>query len=92
MKAFKALNALKAFKAFWVFQVGDILEGQKGDQGGGPKMAKIQYGAKPDIFRITKMSKSTLQLLLSCYFRAFDPVLEQLILTSVELNGRRKRV
>ena len=26
------------------FRVDDILEGQKGDQGGGAKMAKIQYG------------------------------------------------
>ena len=26
---------------------------KKGDQGGGPKKAKIQYGAKPDIFKIT---------------------------------------
>ena len=34
-----------------VFKVIDILEGQKGDQGGGPKMAKIQYGLKPDIFK-----------------------------------------
>ena len=33
----------------WVCRVTDILEGQKGDQGGGPKMAKIQYGLKPDI-------------------------------------------
>ena len=31
------------------FRVNDILEGQKGDQGGSPKMAKIQYGVKPDI-------------------------------------------
>ena len=28
------------------FRVNDILDGQKGDQGGGPKMAKIQYGGK----------------------------------------------
>ena len=36
-----------------MFRVDDILEGQKGDQGGGPKKAKIQYGVKPDIFKIT---------------------------------------
>ena len=36
---------------FRVFRVDDILEGQKGDQGGGPKLAKIQYGVKPDIFK-----------------------------------------
>ena len=36
-----------------MFKVNDIMEGQKGDQGGGPKMAKIQYGVKPDIFKIT---------------------------------------
>ena len=29
-----------------VFRVDDILEGQKGDQGGAPKLAKIQYGIK----------------------------------------------
>ena len=29
-----------------VFRVVDIFEGQKGDQGGGPKMAKIQHGVK----------------------------------------------
>ena len=34
-----------------MFRVGDILEGQKGDQGVGPKLAKIQYGVKPDIFK-----------------------------------------
>ena len=34
-----------------MFRVDDILEGQKGDQGGGPKLAKIQYGVKPDIFK-----------------------------------------
>ena len=27
-----------------VIRVNDILDGQKGDQGGGSKMAKIQYG------------------------------------------------
>ena len=31
---------------FRVFRVDDILEGQKGDQGGGPKLAKIQFGVK----------------------------------------------
>ena len=36
---------------FRVFRVDDILEGQKGDQGGSPKMAKIQHGVKPDIFK-----------------------------------------
>ena len=35
-----------------MFEVNDILEGQKGDQAGGPKMAKIQHGVKPDIFEI----------------------------------------
>ena len=34
-----------------MFRVDDILEGQKGDQGGGPKMAKIQYGVKLDTFK-----------------------------------------
>ena len=34
-----------------VFRVDDILEGQKGDQGGAQKMAKIQHGVKPDIFK-----------------------------------------
>ena len=29
-----------------MFKVNDILEGQKADQGGGQKMAKIQYGVK----------------------------------------------
>ena len=38
---------------FRVFRVDDILEGQKGDQEGGPKLSKIQYGVKPDIFKIT---------------------------------------
>ena len=33
--------------------VNDILEGQKGDLGGGPKKAKNQYCLKPDIFNIT---------------------------------------
>ena len=39
----------------WVFfrclRVHDISEDQKGDQGGGPKMAKISGGVKPDIFK-----------------------------------------
>ena len=30
------------------FGVNDILDDQKGDEGGGPK-AKIQHGVKPDI-------------------------------------------
>ena len=34
-----------------MFRVDDILEGQKGDQGGCPKLAKIQFGVKPDIFK-----------------------------------------
>ena len=34
-----------------MFRVNDIVEGQKGDQGGGPKMAKIQLEVKPDIFQ-----------------------------------------
>ena len=33
-----------------VFWVNHIVEGQ-GDQGGGPKVAKIQYGVKPDILK-----------------------------------------
>ena len=36
-----------------MFKLNDFLESQKGDQGGGPKMAKIQYGVKPDIFKRT---------------------------------------
>ena len=32
-------------------RVNDFLEGQKGDQGGGPNMAKLQYVVKPDIFK-----------------------------------------
>ena len=40
-----------------VFRVHDILDGQKGDQGG-PKMAKIHHGVKPDIFKTApKMAK-----------------------------------
>ena len=42
---------------FRVFRVDDILEGQKGEQGGGPKSAKIQYGAKPDIFKRAAQKK-----------------------------------
>ena len=47
---------------FWcscvqVFRVNDILDGQKGDQGGGPKkLAKIQHGVKQDIFKITQLA------------------------------------
>ena len=33
------------------FRVNDISEGQQGDRGGDQKMAKIQYGVKPDIFK-----------------------------------------
>ena len=40
------LRVFRVFKVFKVFKVNDIWEGQKGDQGGGPKMAKIQYGVK----------------------------------------------
>ena len=40
-------------RVFRVFKVNDIWERQKGDQGGGPKMAEIQYGVKLDIFKIT---------------------------------------
>ena len=39
------------FGVFEVFEVSVIWEGQKGDKGGGPKMAKIQYGVKPDSFK-----------------------------------------
>ena len=39
------------FLGVLVFEVNDILEGQTGDQGGGHKMAKIQYGVNPDIFK-----------------------------------------
>ena len=34
------------FGVFRVFWVNDILEGQKGDQGGGPKKANIFGGVK----------------------------------------------
>ncbi len=34
-----------------MFTCHDISENQKGDQGGGPKMAKISGGVKPDIFK-----------------------------------------
>ena len=44
-------------QVFRVFEVNDIWEGQKGDKGGSPKKAKIQYGVKPDIFKITKWCK-----------------------------------
>ena len=37
----------------WVFGCHEISEDQKGDPRGGPRMAKIQYGVKPDIFKIT---------------------------------------
>ena len=36
---------------FRCFSDNDILEGQKGDQGGATKMAKIQHGVKLDIFK-----------------------------------------
>ena len=36
------------------FRVIDFCEIQRGDQGGGPKVAKIQLGVKPDIFKITR--------------------------------------
>ncbi len=38
------------FRVFRVFKVDDILEGQKGDQREGPKLANISGGVKPDIF------------------------------------------
>ena len=41
----------RVFRVFRVFKVNDILEGQKGDQGGSPKMAKIQHGVKLDIIK-----------------------------------------
>ena len=34
------------FRVFQVFTCHDISENQKGDQGGGPKMAKISGGVK----------------------------------------------
>ena len=34
-----------------MFTCHEISEDQKGDQGGGPKMAKISGGVKPDIFK-----------------------------------------
>ena len=40
-----------------VFRVDDILEGQKGAQGRWPKMAKFQYGVKPDIFKRAAQKK-----------------------------------
>ena len=43
------------FRVFRVLRVDDILEDQKGDQGGGPKKTKIQYGVEPDIFKITRI-------------------------------------
>ena len=48
---FRWFRVLRVLRVFRVFKVNDIWEGQKGDQGGGPKMAKIQYGEKPDIFK-----------------------------------------
>ena len=36
-----------------------FFEGHNGDQGGGPKMANIQHGVKPDIFKITHCAKRT---------------------------------
>ena len=41
-----------------MFRVDDIFEGQKGDQGGDPKMAKIQYGVKLDTFQRTAQKQS----------------------------------
>ena len=41
-----------------MFRVIDIFEGQKGDQGGSPKMAKIQHGVKRDIFKRAKGQNS----------------------------------
>ena len=34
-----------------MFTCHDISEDHQGDQGGGPKMAKISGGVKPDIFK-----------------------------------------
>ena len=55
---------------FWSFgvkerRVTDILDGQKGDRGGGPKMAKIQYGVKPDLFKITRKHTSESVLMVN---------------------------
>ena len=47
------------FRVFRVFRYDDILEGQKGDPGGGPKLAKIQYGVKPDIFKRAAQKRAT---------------------------------
>ena len=45
-----------------VFRVDDILEGQKGDHGGGPKMAKILGGVK---FQHVGASSSAKKVLLT---------------------------
>ena len=44
----QVVQGVQGVQGFGVFgvRVDDILEGQKGDQGGGPKMAKILGGAK----------------------------------------------
>ena len=58
-----------------MFRVDDILEGQKGDQGGGPKLAKIQCGVKPNIIkRATQMAK----FLGGLKFQLFGPPLRPL--------------
>ena len=49
-RCFGVLGVL-GVSSVWVFKVRDILEGQQGDQGGSPKMAKIQHGVRPDIFK-----------------------------------------
>ena len=43
---------------FRVFKVNDIWEGQKGDQGGGPKMAKILGGVNFNILGLLFGQKS----------------------------------
>ena len=50
-KVFKVFRVFRVFSVFRVFKVKDILECRRGEPGGGPKMAKIQYGVKPDIFK-----------------------------------------
>ena len=45
-------------RVFRVVGVDDMLEGGKGDQGGGQKLAKIQYRVKPDIFKYANRTSS----------------------------------
>ena len=51
----------------------DILEGQKGDQGG-PKLTKIQHGVKPDIFFLEGGPKKA-KIFGGVKFQHFGPLL-----------------